>query len=194
MQQAIRTVHVGVIGLGTVGGGTVRLIQKHRDSYLDAYGIDIEAARGGGIPTVSALEHALVGNKALTIAGIVNGTTNYILSRMDAEGLDFAAAVNGAMNAVYMVGDAVGETMFYGAGAGAFPTASAVVGDILELARPPSPPLSRRGCPYRASAMCAAETTGSAAWCSSRTAPRSTTSPRPAPSLRSRAAPCRWRA
>lgn len=324
MQQAIRTVHVGVIGLGTVGGGTVRLIQKHRDSYLDAYGIDIEVTRGcaldagraaelgltgdaftsdwrditsdpdidivveliggehpateifedafahgkhvvsankallgkqvgtlaaharaagvqirceaacgGGIPIVNALEHALVGNKALTIAGIVNGTTNYILSRMDAEGLDFAdvladaqrlgyaeadptadvdgfdaasklailssiafhtrvttddvymqgirnvsaidieqarelgmkvkllavgrntpagvdvrvhptmipadhqlAAVNGAMNAVYMVGDAVGETMFYGAGAGAFPTASAVVGDILELARP----------------------------------------------------------
>ena len=46
------------------------------------------------------------------------------------------AAVGGAMNAVLVVGDAVGETMFYGAGAGAFPTASAVVGDILELARP----------------------------------------------------------
>ena len=46
------------------------------------------------------------------------------------------AAVNGAMNAVFAVGDAVGETMFYGAGAGAFPTASAVVGDILELAGP----------------------------------------------------------
>ena len=41
--------------------------------------------------------------------------------------------VNGAMNAVYVVGDAVGETMFYGAGAGSFPTASAVVGDILSL-------------------------------------------------------------
>ena len=43
------------------------------------------------------------------------------------------AKVNGAMNAVYVVGDAVGETMFYGAGAGSFPTASAVVGDILSL-------------------------------------------------------------
>ena len=38
------------------------------------------------------------------------------------------------MNAVYVVGDAVGETMFYGAGAGSFPTASAVVGDVLALA------------------------------------------------------------
>ena len=44
------------------------------------------------------------------------------------------AGVSGAMNAVYVVGDAVGETMFYGAGAGAFPTASAVVGDVLALA------------------------------------------------------------
>ena len=43
------------------------------------------------------------------------------------------AAVNGAMNAVFVVGDAVGETMFYGAGAGSFPTASAVVGDVLSL-------------------------------------------------------------
>ena len=171
-----------------------------------------------------------MGNKILTIAGILNGTTNYILSRMDAEGADYAdvladaqakgyaeadpsadvdgfdaasktailasigfgtrvttddvyqqgirtigaediaqarelgytikllgiarntdagvdvrvhptlipadhmlAKVNGAMNAVYVVGDAVGETMFYGAGAGSFPTASAVVGDILSL-------------------------------------------------------------
>ena len=44
------------------------------------------------------------------------------------------AGVSGAMNAVYVVGDAVGETMFSGAGAGAFPTASAVVGDVLALA------------------------------------------------------------
>ena len=40
------------------------------------------------------------------------------------------------MNAVYVVGDAVGETMFYGAGAGSFPTASAVVGDVMALATP----------------------------------------------------------
>ena len=196
MQQAIRTVHVGVIGLGTVGGGTVRLIQKHRDSYLDAYGIDIEVSRGcaldagraaelgltgdaftsdwrditsdpdidivveliggehpateifedafahgkhvvsankallgkqvgtlaaharaagvqirceaacgGGIPIVNALEHALVGNKALTIAGIVNGTTNYILSRMDAEGLDFADVLADAQRLGYAEAD-----------------------------------------------------------------------------------------
>ncbi|MBM6687290.1 homoserine dehydrogenase [Collinsella tanakaei] len=322
MDSTARTVNVGLIGLGTVGGGVARLIERHRDEYLKAYGIDLrlkkasalepgraaelgiapenfttdwhdvvadpdidivieliggdhpateifeaaltsgkhmvsankallgrhverlaklaaehgvqircEASAGGGIPIVNALEHALVGNEILTVAGILNGTTNYILTRMASEGLDFAevladaqrlgyaeadptadvdgfdaaskvailssiafhtrvttddvfqegirnvsaadiaqakslgyvvkllgiarntadgvdvrvhptmipadhmlASVSGAMNAVYVVGDAVGETMFYGAGAGSFPTASAVVGDVLALA------------------------------------------------------------
>lgn len=322
MQQASRTVHVGIIGLGTVGGGVFRLIQTHAEQYRAALGIDLHIARacgldedrarelgvtpeqftsdwrevvgdpdadivveviggehpateifmesfaagkhvvsankallghhmtelagaaskagvqlrceascGGGIPIVGTLEHDLTGNTILTIAGIVNGTTNYILSRMADEGLGYEevladaqrlgyaeadptadvdgfdaaskiailssigfatrittndvfmqgirnisaeditiarelgcaikmlaigrrtdsgadirvhpamiptthplANVSGAMNAVYVVGDAVGETMFYGAGAGAFPTASAVVGDILNLA------------------------------------------------------------
>ena len=195
--------------------------------------IKCEAAAAGGIPVVNALEHNLVANETLTIAGIMNGTTNYILSRMEAEGSSFEdvladaqaagyaeadptadvdgfdaaskiailasmgfrtrittddvymqgirrvssidmemakefgyaikllaiarntdegvdvrvhptmiprdhllASVSGAMNAVYVVGDAVGETMFYGAGAGSFPTASAVVGDVMALATP----------------------------------------------------------
>ena len=340
MQDNLRTVNVGLIGLGTVGGGVARTILSHHDRYLDAYNIDLKIARacglvweqaeaagitpeqftsdwhdvvsdenvdivveliggehpateiyeaafaagkhvvtankallgrhveafaraarehgvqlkceascGGGIPIVSTLERDLVGNKILTIAGILNGTTNYILSRMEAEGADYAdvladaqakgyaeadpsadvdgfdaasktailasigfssrvttddvyqqgirtisaedisvahdlgytikllgiarntaegvdvrvhptmipldhqlAKVSGAMNAVYVVGDAVGETMFYGAGAGSFPTASAVVGDILTLSEqisrgvaplPESEPFSR---------------------------------------------------
>ena len=189
-----------------------------------------EASVGGGIPILRPLTSCLAANELSQVTGIVNGTTNYILSRMDAEGADYAdvladaqakgyaeadpsadvdgfdaasktailasigfgtrvttddvyqqgirtigaediaqarelgytikllgiarntdagvdvrvhptlipadhmlAKVNGAMNAVYVVGDAVGETMFYGAGAGSFPTASAVVGDILSL-------------------------------------------------------------
>lgn len=323
MSETIRTVNIGLIGLGTVGGGTALTIAHNRDEYLRAYGIDLrvakacaleperaaelgiepeafttdwrdvvadpavdivveliggehpateifeaafaagkhvvtankallgrnmerlctlareagvqlrcEASAGGGIPIVEALERALAGNRMLTVAGILNGTTNYILSRMTAEGASFEAVladaqrlgyaeadptadvdgfdaaskvailssiafhtrvttddvymqgirdispedikaaermgcaikllgiaqmtdegilarvhptmipashmlagVNGAMNAVFAVGDSVGETMFYGAGAGAFPTASAVVGDVLELAR-----------------------------------------------------------
>jgi homoserine dehydrogenase len=45
------------------------------------------------------------------------------------------ASVDGAMNAVAVTGDAVGPTLFYGAGAGEMPTASAVVGDLMEIAR-----------------------------------------------------------
>jgi homoserine dehydrogenase len=45
------------------------------------------------------------------------------------------ASVDGAMNAVAVCGDAVGPTLFYGAGAGELPTASAVVGDLIEVAR-----------------------------------------------------------
>jgi len=45
------------------------------------------------------------------------------------------ASVNGVFNAIYVVGDAVGETMFFGEGAGAGPAASAVMGDVLEVAR-----------------------------------------------------------
>jgi homoserine dehydrogenase len=45
------------------------------------------------------------------------------------------AKVDGAMNAIAVSGDAVGPTLFYGAGAGELPTASAVVGDVMELAR-----------------------------------------------------------
>ncbi len=45
------------------------------------------------------------------------------------------ASVNGVYNAIYVVGDAVGETMFFGEGAGSLPAASAVVGDLIEVAR-----------------------------------------------------------
>ena len=45
------------------------------------------------------------------------------------------ANVNGVYNAIYVTGDAVGETMFFGEGAGAGPAASAVMGDVLEVAR-----------------------------------------------------------
>ena len=51
--------------------------------------IKCEASCGGGIPIVSTLEHDLVGNKILTIAGILNGTTNYILTQMIHNGVTF---------------------------------------------------------------------------------------------------------
>jgi homoserine dehydrogenase len=45
------------------------------------------------------------------------------------------SSVNGVFNAIFVVGDAVGETMFYGQGAGSGPAASAVVGDLIEVAQ-----------------------------------------------------------
>ncbi len=200
----------------------------------EAAGVDIrfEASVGGGIPIIEPLKHSLTSNEILTIMGIVNGTTNYMLTRMADDGLDYdtvlaeaqakgyaeadptadvdghdaaakiailasiafnsrvvmnqvptegirsiapadiayaremgsaikllaiarrtdsgidirvhptmirtshpLAAVNGVYNAIYAVGDAVGETMFFGEGAGSLPAASAVVGDLIEVAR-----------------------------------------------------------
>ena len=196
----------------------------------------IEAAVGGGIPIIEPLKQSLGANRIQRVSGIINGTTNYILSRMAAEGaaypevladaqrLGYAeadpaadvqggdaadkiailaglayggpvpreaiptegidqldardiayaeqlgyvvkllavaqampgdqaeqlldvrvhptllpkahplAGVNGVNNAILVEGDPVGQVMFYGPGAGAGPTASAVVADILNIA------------------------------------------------------------
>ena len=45
MSESLRTVNVGLIGLGTVGGGVARLIKSHHDEYLVAYGIDLKLTR-----------------------------------------------------------------------------------------------------------------------------------------------------
>ncbi|NND67843.1 MAG: homoserine dehydrogenase, partial [Halioglobus sp.] len=191
-----------------------------------------EAAVAGGIPIIKALREGLAGNRIEWLAGIINGTTNFILTEMrdkgrafsdvlaeaqelgyaeadptfDVEGIDAAhklailaalafgtplnmdavfaegitgltpqdvdfaqelgyrikhlgiarqsaegvelrvhptliprrrllANVDGVKNAVLVEGDAVGPTLYYGAGAGAEPTASAVVADLVDLAR-----------------------------------------------------------
>ncbi len=194
--------------------------------------IRYEAAVAGGIPIIKALREGLAGNRIQWLAGIINGTGNFILSEMRDKGRDFAdvlaeaqalgyaeadpafdiegtdaahklvilaaiafgmplqfsevfaegitrltpqdvayaeelgyrikhlgvakhsakgvelrvhptlipeqqllANVNGVKNAVLVEGSAVGPTLYYGAGAGAEPTASAVVADIMDLAR-----------------------------------------------------------
>lgn len=191
-----------------------------------------EASVGGGIPALTAITEALAGNEFTEIMGILNGTTNYILTKMtefgmayedvlkdaqdkgfaeadptaDVEGIDVAnklsilmalafdkyvapsdiptvgiskitmndieaakaknskikliayakktgdkveysvkpmeidnahplAGVSNEFNAIYVTGNAVDELMFYGKGAGALPTGSAIVGDILSIAK-----------------------------------------------------------
>jgi len=194
--------------------------------------LGFEASVGGGIPIIRSLTEGLAGNRLISITGIMNGTSNYILTRMTHEGRDFndilkeatregyaeadpsldidgidaahklvimvnlaygtpvpmsavytegisnistvdiafarelgftikllgiakcqeqviearvhptlvptespIAQVNGVYNAIHLVGDAVGDIVLYGQGAGSLPTASAVVGDIIDLAR-----------------------------------------------------------
>ncbi len=193
--------------------------------------LGFEASVGGGIPIVKAMREGLVANSYKYIYGIINGTSNYVLTMMETEGLSFQEAltdaqakgyaeadpaldisgvdaahkaailatmafgryfslsevyveglegmdlrdiryakelgyrvkllalikggpqveirvhptlipsdhslakVDGVFNAIYIEGDAVGPTMFYGQGAGEMPTASAVVADIVDIAR-----------------------------------------------------------
>ncbi len=205
------------------------LMEAAERSHCD---ICFEAAVGGGIPIIRPLKECLAGNEITEVMGIVNGTTNYILTKMTQEGWDFddalkeaqrlgfaesdptadvegldagrkmailasiafhsrvtfedvdvkgitkitakdiqyakefgytlkllgvarneegkmevgvspmmipsthpLANVNDSFNAVFVHGDAVDDAMFQGRGAGEFPTASAVVGDLISVAR-----------------------------------------------------------
>ena len=213
------------------------VMAKHGPRLLDlarVHGVEVrfEASVGGGIPLISPFQQDLAANRVSAIHAIINGTTNYILTRMAAEGLEFSLAlkqaqalgyaepdptndvegidaayklailatiafksqvlpqevyregisrlsyrdfryarelgfaikllaiarehdgkievrvhpvflsqeallakVEGAFNAVQVEGDLVGQVIFYGLGAGALPTSSAVLSDILNLAR-----------------------------------------------------------
>ena len=172
-------VKIGLVGTGTVGGGCIDIIQKHKDDFLRHFGVDIELARvcslssaeaeahgvghlftdnfnniindpeidivveliggttiartvvlnalaagknvvtankalmathgkevmeaaeaagkelafeasvGGGIPIIDPLKHSLIANEITSVMGIVNGTTNYILTRMEGENADY---------------------------------------------------------------------------------------------------------
>ncbi len=213
------------------------LIAKHGNEIFAAAQkkgvmVNFEAAVAGGIPIIKAIREGLAANQILWVAGIINGTGNFILTEMrekgrsfddvlkeaqalgyaeadptfDVEGIDAAhkltilgsiafgiplqfektytegitkierqdvsyagelgyrikhlgiarrsekgielrvhptliperrliANVNGVMNAVVVKGDAVGPTLYYGAGAGSEPTASAVVADLVDVTR-----------------------------------------------------------
>ena len=67
--------------------------------------VGFEASVGGGIPVIRALREGLVGNRILTIYGILNGTTNYILTRMLEGGLSFEEALSEAKERGYAEAD-----------------------------------------------------------------------------------------
>jgi len=67
--------------------------------------IGFEASVGGGIPIIKALKEALAANRILSIYGIINGTSNYILSKMTDEGRDFLDVLHEAQRAGYAEAD-----------------------------------------------------------------------------------------
>lgn len=208
------------------GPELIQLAKENKCNYL------FEASVGGGIPIIRPLNYSLTAEKIEAITGILNGTTNYILSKMEQEGADFDSVlkkaqekgyaernpeadvegydacrkiailsslmlgenvnyekiytegitqitaedflyakamgksikllamsknmgdktlamvapflidaehplhmVNGVFNAVFVRGNMLGDSMYYGRGAGKLPTASAVVSDVIDCAR-----------------------------------------------------------
>lgn len=86
------------------------LLAKHGSDLArraESHGTTIafEAAAAGGIPVIKALREALVGNNVRRVSGILNGTCNYILSRMEAEGLDFQQCLKAAQELGYAEAD-----------------------------------------------------------------------------------------
>ena len=82
------------------------VIAKHAAELLEKahrnnVGLRFEASVGGGIPLLEPLQYDLAANNVLGIYAIINGTTNYILSQMDAEGIEFAEALRQAQGLGY---------------------------------------------------------------------------------------------
>jgi len=77
------------------GAELLALAQQHE------VGLHYEASVGGGIPLITPFQYELVANKISGIYAIINGTTNYIFTRMAREGVDFASALNRAQELGY---------------------------------------------------------------------------------------------
>jgi len=78
------------------------LLQMAEEKKVDLY---YEAAVAGGIPVIRVLREAFSSDRILSVLGIINGTSNYILSRMSEEGIDFAVALEAAQKAGYAEAD-----------------------------------------------------------------------------------------
>ncbi len=96
-------------GKSVVTANKALLATHGADLYgaADARGVDLyyEAAVAGAIPILRPLRESLVGDHVRRIIGIVNGTTNYILTKMDEEGIAFMEALEGAQNLGYAEAD-----------------------------------------------------------------------------------------
>ena len=93
---------------------TGELAQAAESAHVDLY---FEAAVAGAIPVIRPLTQSLAGDTVLRVAGIVNGTTNYILSEMDSTGAEYAAALADASALGYAEADPTADVEGYDAAA-----------------------------------------------------------------------------
>jgi homoserine dehydrogenase len=93
---------------------TGELAQAAEHAHVDLY---FEAAVAGAIPVIRPLTQSLAGDTVLRVAGIVNGTTNYILSEMDSTGADYASALADASALGYAEADPTADVEGYDAAA-----------------------------------------------------------------------------
>jgi homoserine dehydrogenase len=93
---------------------TGELAQAAELAHVDLY---FEAAVAGAIPVIRPLTQSLAGDTVVRVAGIVNGTTNYILSEMDSTGADYASALADASALGYAEADPTADVEGYDAAA-----------------------------------------------------------------------------
>src|ERR1700754_986029 len=93
---------------------TGELAQAAENAHVDLY---FEAAVAGAIPVIRPLTQSLAGDTVVRVAGIVNGTTNYILSAMDSTGADYASALADASALGYAEADPTADVEGYAAAA-----------------------------------------------------------------------------
>jgi homoserine dehydrogenase len=93
---------------------TGELAQAAEHAHVDLY---FEAAVAGAIPVIRPLTQSLAGDTVLRVAGIVNGTTNYILSEMDSTGADYTSALADASALGYAEADPTADVEGYDAAA-----------------------------------------------------------------------------
>ncbi|MGV0646709.1 homoserine dehydrogenase [Mycolicibacterium sp. XJ879] len=93
---------------------TGELAQAAENAHVDLY---FEASVAGAIPVIRPLTQSLAGDTVLRVAGIVNGTTNYILSEMDSTGADYESALADAVALGYAEADPTADVQGYDAAA-----------------------------------------------------------------------------
>jgi homoserine dehydrogenase len=90
--------HVVTANKAMLAGGGLALARKAEEAGV---ALNFEAAAAGGIPIIKTLREALAGNTVNRVYGILNGTCNYILTRMESEGLSFAECLTAAQKLGY---------------------------------------------------------------------------------------------